>query len=218
MTPRSLAASAARAATRTAYDTVAPAYAGLLPDLGPEQPFERALIETFIRAMPLGARVLDAGCGTGRLLVHVHRARPDLDLVGVDLSTGMLTEAHRAAPDARLIQADIGDVPLEDASVDAVIAWYSIIHSASADLPALATELARLLRSGGALLLAFQAGAGARRITHAYGHDLDLVAHLHSPDVVAAALRDAGFAAAEPHTRPAAAGEAHDQGFVTARR
>ena len=44
-----------------------------------------------------GARVLDAGCGTGRVAIELsHRA---FDVAGVDLDPSMLAVARRAAPD-----------------------------------------------------------------------------------------------------------------------
>lgn len=116
-------------ATRIAYDTVAAAYAAALPDLSHEAPLDRAMIDEVVRELPEGASVLDAGCGTGRLLAHVHAQRPSLRLVGVDLSDGMLEEASRAAHDAELVRADLAALPFDDARFDAVIAWYSVIHT-----------------------------------------------------------------------------------------
>jgi hypothetical protein len=69
------------------------------------------------------------------------------------------------------------------------------------------------------LLVGFQAGTGERRIAHAYGHDLDLLAYLHEVDGVAASLTRAGFAV---HTRldrsPRREFERSHQGFVLAVR
>ena len=83
---------------------------------------------------------------------------------------------------------------LPDGSVAGVLAWYSIIHTPPEGLPAVVAELRRVLAPGGHLLVGFQAGADEHRsMTHAYGHDVECDAWLHSPDTVAALLDDAGF-------------------------
>ncbi len=46
-------------------------------------------------ALPIGSRILDMGCGTGRHSVEL--ARRGYRIVGVDLSAGMLAEARKAA-------------------------------------------------------------------------------------------------------------------------
>ncbi|HEX5415598.1 MAG TPA: methyltransferase, partial [Chloroflexota bacterium] len=57
------------------------------------------------------ARVVDAGCGSGRYAAEVARRRPDLEIVAVDLDpiATLLTRATLAvlgAPSARVVQAD----------------------------------------------------------------------------------------------------------------
>jgi SAM-dependent methyltransferase len=52
-----------------------------------------------------GSRVLDAGCGTGRVAVEL--ARRGYRCVGVDVDASMLAEAERAAPDLPWVQADL---------------------------------------------------------------------------------------------------------------
>ena len=52
-----------------------------------------------------GERILDAGCGTGRHLGSLLRARSNP--VGVDFSRGMLEIARRNYPDVPLALADL---------------------------------------------------------------------------------------------------------------
>lgn len=59
-----------------------------------------------------GMRVLDAGCGTGGLAEHVARVCPEVELVGIDLSSTMLkiARAKRAWPDGfSFAQADVDE-------------------------------------------------------------------------------------------------------------
>src|SRR5258708_26947671 len=44
-----------------------------------------------------GLRVLDAGCGTGDTAVAIARANPDMEVVGIDLSTTSLEHARASA-------------------------------------------------------------------------------------------------------------------------
>jgi 2-polyprenyl-3-methyl-5-hydroxy-6-metoxy-1,4-benzoquinol methylase len=45
--------------------------------------------------LPLGSRILDVGCGTGRHAIEL--ARRGYDVTGIDISAGMLSEAEKAA-------------------------------------------------------------------------------------------------------------------------
>jgi demethylmenaquinone methyltransferase/2-methoxy-6-polyprenyl-1,4-benzoquinol methylase len=79
-------------------------------------------------------RILDVGCGTGRLLSEAARAFPQADLVGVDPSAGMLSVAAARNPAAcRLVQARAEDLPFPDDLFDLVTATYSIRHWSDPD-------------------------------------------------------------------------------------
>jgi cyclopropane fatty-acyl-phospholipid synthase-like methyltransferase len=51
-------------------------------------------------SLPLGSRILDAGCGTGRHAVEL--AKRGYQVTGVDISAGMLTEAEKAGKEANV--------------------------------------------------------------------------------------------------------------------
>jgi SAM-dependent methyltransferase len=94
-------------------------------------------------------RALDAACGTGavtqQLLARGH------DVVGVDVSEGMLARARKAVPGARLMAGDITHLPLPDEDVDHVVCSLALAHLD--DLRPFFAEAARVMRPGGHLLL-----------------------------------------------------------------
>src|SRR5258708_33115830 len=56
-------------------------------------------------------RVLDAGCGTGRVAVEL--ARRSVAVTGADLDPAMLAEARRKAPQLHWIEGDLADPALD---------------------------------------------------------------------------------------------------------
>jgi ubiquinone/menaquinone biosynthesis C-methylase UbiE len=100
-----------------------------------------------------GEVVLDVGCGTGWYAAGLARACPDLpnlSVVGVDLSAGMLDRA-RAAGAGVLVQGDGARLPFADGSVD-VIATRGVLHHLPSPKDALA-EWRRVLRDDGAVVI-----------------------------------------------------------------
>lgn len=188
-----------RTQTRHGYDVVAHDYADLVADLSAETALDVAMIDGFADRC-LDARlgpVADVGCGPGRVSAHLD-AR-GVDVFGVDLSPVMVDVARRTHPHLRFEVGAMEDLRIPDGALGGVLAWYSLIHTAPGRLPAVVGEFARVLRTGGWLLTAFQAGEGERvDRSSAYGHAVTLTNYRHAPPHVVAVLDAGGF---DVHTR-----------------
>ena len=117
---------------------------------GQEPPYLAARLAFLLAHAPAGARVLDVGCAEGRFtseLVHAGRVA-----VGIDVAEEPLRRARERDPriDVRRVAAQ-GPWPLEDVSFDVVWAGEVIEHVA--DTSGWLSEVRRVLRSGGTLVL-----------------------------------------------------------------
>ena len=114
---------------------------------------------SFCAAMlPPGARVLDAGCGTGRVAIRLDEL--GFSCVGVDVDESMLAVARRAAPQVPWHRADLAT--LTPADLDGA-SGFDLVVMAGNVVPLLAegtvglsvAALAALLRPGGLLVSGF---------------------------------------------------------------
>ncbi len=94
------------------------------------------------------ARMVDLGCGTGRIGAWL-AARGANSVVGVDLSSEMIERASARGVYTRFIRADVTATSLEDAAFDGAVSSLVVDHVASLD--AFFGEAARLVRPGGFL-------------------------------------------------------------------
>ncbi|RNG17854.1 class I SAM-dependent methyltransferase [Streptomyces botrytidirepellens] len=89
--------------------------------------------------------ILDVGCGNGKFITRIRQDRPDIKVIGLDISIGIITSvSHPVAV------ADAQALPVADASVDAVLAMHMLYHVP--DIPAAIKEAARVLRPGGLVI------------------------------------------------------------------
>ena len=153
---------------RLAYDTVAEDYATFLPDTRAETNLDLAMVDAFAAAVTGAAdpRVLDAGCGAGRMSRYL--ADRGCLVRGVDLSPSMVAMARRDHPDLTFTVGSLTDLPHPDRQFAGVMLWYSIIHTPPAGQARIFAEAVRVLRPGGHLLVGFQAGAGTRDVSGSY--------------------------------------------------
>jgi len=103
---------------------------------------------------PAPARVLDLGVGTGRELSALLDAGHAP--TGVDVSAQMLARCARRARPVALVEADFwAPLPFADGAFDAVIALHGTLAHPPDDaaIPALAAELARVVRVDGVLVV-----------------------------------------------------------------
>ncbi|MBI1774740.1 MAG: methyltransferase domain-containing protein [Proteobacteria bacterium] len=101
------------------------------------------------------SRLLDLGCGTGRLLHQIKANHPRLATFGLDLSPPYLTEARRSLDGCSklvFINAKAEALPLASASMQAVTASF-LFHELPAQVRReVVKEVARVLEPGGAFL------------------------------------------------------------------
>lgn len=108
--------------------------------------------------VPAGARVLDAGCGTGRVMIRL--AELGYDCVGIDLDDSMLDVARERAPQLPWFRTDLAEF---DPATLGITADFALVVAAGNVLPLLtpgteATVVKRLagaLRPGGLLVAGF---------------------------------------------------------------
>ena len=99
-------------ATRATYDTVAIDYARIVTGLDAEGPLTG---RCWTLRGPGGRPRRDVGCGTGRLTAYL--ADLGLDVVGIDLSPGMVAVARRTYPSLRFEVGSMTALDLPDGGV-----------------------------------------------------------------------------------------------------
>lgn len=116
-------------------------------------PFGEAVIEA--AQLPERGTVVDVGCGCGGTTVMASRRRPDLTVIGVDVSGPMLEVARRRSADRdciRFDQQDAAHATPTPAPVDRIISRFGVMFFA--DPPAAFANLRRWLAPGGRLAAA----------------------------------------------------------------
>jgi SAM-dependent methyltransferase len=142
-----------RIAVQTAGEGYAAAYAERfrrLAESGADVHGEAAFAASLV-APP--ARVLDAGCGTGRVAVRLHEL--GYDVVGVDVDASMVAEARAAAPHLDWRVADLAALDLAAAFDLVVVAGNTVPLLDEGTLGAACARLAAHTAPGGTVVAGF---------------------------------------------------------------
>jgi ubiquinone/menaquinone biosynthesis C-methylase UbiE len=112
-------------------------------------------LDLALEDVPRPRRALDLGTGTGVVALALAERYPDAEVIGIDLSPGMIEEARRKVPPelAGRIRFEVGDasaLDCPDGDFELVVLSNMIPFS---------DELARVVAAGGTLVLSFSRGA-----------------------------------------------------------
>lgn len=124
---------------RSSFGAVAAAYAEHRPD------YAQDAVRWAYELAP-GRRVLDLGAGTGKLTATLVELGAEVTTVEPD--SAMLAELRRALPAVGALPGSAEEIPLPDASVDAVLAGNALHWF---DMAVAGPEIARVLAPGGTL-------------------------------------------------------------------
>ena len=109
--------------------------------------------QAFTSRLTEGARVLELGCGGGT--VETRRLAERFAVTGVDISPKQVERARASIPEAEFVCADFTELQLSPASIDGVIAYYTLNHVPRELLAPLLTRAHGWLVPGGWFLVAF---------------------------------------------------------------
>jgi len=173
-------------AVRRLWETGAADYDSRLGDELATKPFERSLLDEAGRAMRESGPVIDVGCGPAQVARYL--AGRGVKTVGVDLAKEMLVAARRRAAELPLVLGDALALPFANGSCGGVVAFYSLHNLPRQLLPLALSEMKRVVRTRGSLLIATHGGTG-----ETFYPDLGVIATYYSGDELSALLSDQGF-------------------------
>jgi SAM-dependent methyltransferase len=180
------------------YDTLASEYAVSFCDELEGKPFDRSLLQRFANTIP-GDPLCDLGCGPGHVAAYLGSV--GVDVIGVDLSPGMIAEAKRRYPSIDFQVGDMLDLKMGTGSLGGIVAFYSIIHLRREILQEAFREMHRVLRPGRFVLTSFHQGQGDLHEDEVLNMPVSFDCTLFEPNEVAHAMEEAGFYVAETTIR-----------------
>ena len=137
------------------YNQNAEQYTQAIENLSPLDDIDR-----FIKSLPQHARVLDTGCAGGRDSYLF--SQKGLEVVGIDLSSGLIKVAKEKHPDIDFVEGNFLRLPFEDKSFDGIWNHASLLHLETVDEVKTALgEFERVLKNGGFLYTKVKAQTGS---------------------------------------------------------
>jgi len=122
----------------------------------------------FLRFVPAGGRILDAGCGSGRDSLAFLEAGFQVDAFDASETLCRIASERLGFPVKCTRFEDLAG----ENEYDGIWACASLLHVAAADLSDVMERLCRLLKPGGAIYVSFKEGDGERTKEGRYFHDM----------------------------------------------
>jgi SAM-dependent methyltransferase len=183
------------------YDATSVAQAEATVESIDRDPFDQQILEMFATKLaPNSGLLCDLGCGPGQVARFFHDR--GYQIIGVDLSAGMLREARKFHPGLRFAKANMKKLPFKDGELAGIVGFLSLCHIPRWEVHSVLAELGRVLRPSGLLLISFHLGRGTFFRTESWGKPVALQTTLFQSLELQDYLRTAGFQVVGSIERP----------------
>lgn len=178
------------------YDALASAYAREVSGELAHKPMDREWLTDFAARMAGRGVVADLGCGPGHVTAFL--AAAGAEVLGLDLSPGMVKQARGAHPGLRF---EVADMRALSGRFAGIVAMYALIHLEPEELAAALAACHACLEPGGEFRAAVHLGEGVLRPGELWGVPIALGFRMFAPGELESALEAAGFVVASSLVR-----------------
>jgi ubiquinone/menaquinone biosynthesis C-methylase UbiE len=146
-----------KARLKESYDAIAPEYNNWTIDHSPKRMDYVGRLLKLLPGSGQAISVLELGCGAGEPVAKHLLTFPNFTLTANDLSSAQIDLGKKALGEERVkwIQGDMMGLSFADASFDAVMGFYSIIHLPRDEQAEMLGRVQRWLKPGGYMLINF---------------------------------------------------------------
>ncbi|MBT7553069.1 methyltransferase domain-containing protein [bacterium] len=111
-------------------------------------------LQVFIPYIKDNFKILDLGCGNGRLLKSLEESNKKFDYTGIDFSEGLIKQAQENFPEHKFTVADMRELDFPENSFDMVFSIAAFHHlDKKSDRIKLLKKLNKCLKPGGYLFM-----------------------------------------------------------------
>ncbi|HEY5745910.1 MAG TPA: methyltransferase domain-containing protein [Chryseolinea sp.] len=174
------------------YNATAESYAATRIDELSKKHFDRLILKEFARLNKDSGTCADFGCGPGQTTKFLFDAGVK-DIVGIDISPGMVNVAQRIFPDIKFETGDLLALPYNANHFASAVAFYAIVHFDYDQIGMAFREVNRVLRRGGHFLFSFHVGDETVHFDKANDIDVDIDLHFLQTDRILKLLSDNKF-------------------------
>lgn len=193
-------------AVRDAYTMRSAEYIDLLGNIEDAVEQDRQYVLAWAR--DIDGLILDVGCGPGQWTNYL--CGNGIHAEGVDPVVDFVRHASQSYPGVSYRVGEAGSLEVPDASLGAILAWYSLIHTNPDGIDPLLREFARAIRPGGGLLIGFFEAPEFGPFDHAVA-----TAYFWPVRLLCAHVEQAGFIVTDTQARSELGSRAH--GAIIAR-
>lgn len=174
------------------YNDTAEDYAAERIDELSKKHFDRLLLKEFALVNKDKGICADFGCGPGQTTKFLYDHGVE-NIIGIDISTGMIDTARRLFPKIRFNTGNLLDLSYHPDHFGCVIAFYAIVHFTYDQIKRAFSEVNRVLKKGGHFLFSFHVGDKIEHFDKAGDIDVDIDLYFFQTDKIVELLHDTGF-------------------------
>jgi SAM-dependent methyltransferase len=174
------------------YNATAESYATTRIDELSRKHLDRLILNEFAQLNKDKGTCADFGCGPGQTTKFLFDAGLR-DIVGVDISPGMVNVARGIFPYLRFETGDLLALPYEECHFASAVAFYAIVHFDYDQVAISFKEINRVLKKDAHFLFSFHVGKETVHFDNANGIEVDIDLHFFQTKRILKLLRDNKF-------------------------
>lgn len=174
------------------YDKTAKNYADKFIDELSHKHLDRILLKSFASENSDKGQLIDLGCGPGQTTKYLSDCGLN-DILGVDISSEMVTVAKNINPQLNFEIADILNLKYPDRFFGSAIAFYSIVHFDYGQIKIAFKEIKRVLTDNGQFLFSFHIGDNLVHMDNFLDHQVNIDFYFFQTNKITNLLTEHGF-------------------------